>query len=62
MNTKLKLVILAGFIMIIVGGFMETQKIELGDFISGFGAGMLAAGALQVIYVLIEKRKAKQTS
>jgi uncharacterized membrane protein YvlD (DUF360 family) len=62
MNAKLTLVILTGIILMIVGSIMETQKFEMGDFINGFGAGMLAAGALQVIYILIQKRKAKQTT
>lgn len=62
MKNKLNIVIFIGFVLVIAGGFMETQALEPGKFISGFGSGMVAAGVLQLIYNLIWKRKARQTT
>jgi 1,4-dihydroxy-2-naphthoate octaprenyltransferase len=60
MNNRLSLVITAGFVLLIIGGFMKTQDLEWSGFVTSFGTGVLAIGVIQFIYFLIQKRKDQQ--
>lgn len=62
MNNRVNLIILAGFILTLAGRFMKIQDVEFGNFVAGFGSGVLATGIVLFIYGLIQKRNAKRTT
>lgn len=62
MFNRLTLIHSAGFVLLIIGGFLKTQALEAGEFFTWFAIGLLAVSIPQSIYQFIKRKKTNQTT
>lgn len=62
MKTKYHIINFAGFVFLVIGGFMKAVQMESGNFLQGFGRGLVLAGSLSLLYNAYTNMKISKAS